>query len=344
MPEEQANGNQLTVTIDTDGSCHGNPGPGGYAALLNIPGHPEAIISGGDPRTTNNKMELAAALKGLECLIEQAPQLGLDLQQLQVRLNSDSKYVVSAFNEGWIANWQKSGWRNSRRQEVPNQHLWHPLIAAVERLNIDFHWVRGHSGDPQNEKCDEIANREASIARGSREPHHQRQLPLGWSMPRQPASQPTSQPASQETSSRPVAAQAESQDSGPVTVDYIADLLNDVRRNAYANIAKQRAEQAAKQAAAAEDFPAQAAMEPPAVVTTTDTALAETGSDQAQLPATVRTADFQTRKVTPTTRLLEQINSIAQASSDFDDFKQRLSRLTQEHQEQDAPRTLRIGL
>jgi ribonuclease HI len=134
------------VTIFTDGACKGNPGPGGWGALVRYGDH-EKEISGGDPDTTNNRMELSAAIHALDLLIEPC----------NVTLMTDSKYVCDGITK-WVDGWQRNGWRNASKQPVRNADLWHDLIAATARHNIDWRWVKGHSGDEGNDRADRLAS------------------------------------------------------------------------------------------------------------------------------------------------------------------------------------------
>ena len=142
-------GNTLsgTVEIFTDGACRGNPGPGGWAALLRY-GDREQVISGAEPETTNNRMELMAAIEALAQLKRPA----------RVSLTTDSQYVRLGVTQ-WMANWKRNGWRNAQKQPVKNRDLWERLDAQAGRHHIDWHWVRGHSGHPENERVDQEANR-----------------------------------------------------------------------------------------------------------------------------------------------------------------------------------------
>ena len=133
------------VEIFTDGACKGNPGPGGWAALLRMGRH-EKELSGGEPETTNNRMELTAAIKALEALIEPC----------DIRLHSDSKYVLDGMTK-WVHGWQRNGWKNASKQPVRNADLWHELIAAAKPHKIEWVWVRGHNGHPENERVDALA-------------------------------------------------------------------------------------------------------------------------------------------------------------------------------------------
>jgi ribonuclease HI len=135
-----------TVEIYTDGACRGNPGPGGWGALLKS-GKLEREICGGDPETTNNRMELTAAIEALNALKRSS----------SVVLFTDSKYVMDGINE-WMPNWKKRGWKTAARKPVKNRDLWRALDEATQRHEIDWRWVRGHDGNPGNEKADELAN------------------------------------------------------------------------------------------------------------------------------------------------------------------------------------------
>jgi ribonuclease HI len=134
----------------TDGSCLGNPGPGGYAAVLEYKQHTKEV-SGGFSTTTNNRMELLAAIEGLKQLNEPC----------SVTLTTDSQYVKQGINQ-WIHNWRKNGWRTSNKKAVKNADLWQQLDEQVKRHQIDWRWVKGHSGHPQNERCDELARKAAN--------------------------------------------------------------------------------------------------------------------------------------------------------------------------------------
>lgn len=134
-----------TVSIYTDGACSGNPGPGGWGAIL-MYGEKTKELCGGAPETTNNRMELLGVITALEALKEPC----------KVDLYSDSQYVVNAINEGWLSNWQKKGWRR-RDGEVKNVDLWLTLIPLLELHDIRFHWVKGHAENALNNRCDELA-------------------------------------------------------------------------------------------------------------------------------------------------------------------------------------------
>ncbi len=133
------------VSLYTDGACRGNPGPGGWGAIL-VYGAFEKELSGGEPMTTNNRMELLAAISGLEALKEPC----------SVTLTSDSKYLCDAYNEGWIYAWRDKGWRKGR-DELKNPDLWERLYKLTETHKVTFVWVKGHNGHPYNERCDRLA-------------------------------------------------------------------------------------------------------------------------------------------------------------------------------------------
>ena len=141
------------VEIFTDGACRGNPGPGGWAALLRM-GEKERELSGGEPLTTNNRMELMAAIKGLEAL----------KRPCRVQLHTDSIYVRDGITR-WVHNWQRNGWRTSDKKPVKNAELWQELVDACEPHRIEWHWVKGHSGHPENDRVDALACAEADRQR-----------------------------------------------------------------------------------------------------------------------------------------------------------------------------------
>ena len=140
------------IVVYTDGACLGNPGPGGWAAVvLDQSGRRE--LSGFDPATTNNRMELRAALEGLRALPGGA----------EVHLHTDSQYVRNGMRE-WLARWKRNGWRTADKKPVKNEDLWRALDAAAQAHQVHWHWVRGHDGDELNERCDTLAN--AAIRQG----------------------------------------------------------------------------------------------------------------------------------------------------------------------------------
>lgn len=135
------------VELFTDGACSGNPGPGGWAYILRHPSSGKAREdSGGESKTTNNRMELMAVIRGLTALKSAS----------QVDLHSDSQYVLNGLNE-WMAGWKKNGWRTSGKKAVKNQDLWQRLDELAQAHVVRFHWVRGHAGHPENERCDRLA-------------------------------------------------------------------------------------------------------------------------------------------------------------------------------------------
>jgi ribonuclease HI len=137
------------VTIYTDGACSGNPGPGGWAAIL-MAGGAKKEMSGGERDTTNNRMELMAVIEGLKAL----------RRPCKVDIYSDSAYVVNAFEQNWIGKWVKNGWKNSAKAEVANSDLWKELINLTSMHNVTFHKVKGHADNEFNNRCDELAVRE----------------------------------------------------------------------------------------------------------------------------------------------------------------------------------------
>lgn len=138
------------VTLISDGACLGNPGPGGWAALLRFGEH-EKMLSGGEADTTNNRMELSAIIEGLRSLKEPC----------QVQIITDSKYVMDAFEQGWLKSWIANRWRTSANKDVKNQDLWQELLAETNRHKIAWSWVKGHSGHPDNEAVDKAARKAA---------------------------------------------------------------------------------------------------------------------------------------------------------------------------------------
>ena len=140
------------INIYTDGSCAGNPGPGGFAAVLEIPGESEMTVTGGEPRTTNNRMELSAVIEAL-ALVADTPRL----QRQPIAVYTDSQYVCRAFQENWFRNWTRNGWRTSKGAPVANTPLWQRLRSLAQEQDISWHWIKGHSGHPQNERCDRMA-------------------------------------------------------------------------------------------------------------------------------------------------------------------------------------------
>ena len=136
----------------TDGACKGNPGPGGWGVLLRMGRH-EKEMAGGEPETTNNRMEMTAVLKAFEALIEPC----------DVTVHTDSRYVIDGMTK-WIAGWKRNGWVNASKQPVKNSDLWHDLIEAAARHKVRWEWVRGHSGHVENERVDRLASDAANEA------------------------------------------------------------------------------------------------------------------------------------------------------------------------------------
>lgn len=135
-----------SVEIFTDGACSGNPGPGGYGVILRYGGR-EKELSGGEAETTNNRMELTAAIKGLECLKEKCA----------VTLYSDSKYLIDAIEKGWVYKWKENGWMRNKREKALNPDLWERLLELLSMHEVELVWVRGHDGHEENERCDKLA-------------------------------------------------------------------------------------------------------------------------------------------------------------------------------------------
>ena len=134
------------MEIFTDGACKGNPGPGGWGAFLRYNGQQKELY-GGEKNTTNNRMELTAAIKALQTL----------KRPCKVKLTTDSQYVRKGISE-WIENWKKKNWKNSQNKPVKNVDLWQQLDEQQQRHDVSWHWVKGHSGHPENERADELAN------------------------------------------------------------------------------------------------------------------------------------------------------------------------------------------
>ena len=143
------------VTIYTDGSCSGNPGPGGWGAILECNGHSREF-SGGEDETTNNRMELTAVIKALENL----------KRPCEVDLYSDSKYVIDALDKGWVYNWEKNNWVKKDKKPALNADLWQQLLVLIRRHVVHFHWVKGHADNPKNNRCDQLAVTETQKRKG----------------------------------------------------------------------------------------------------------------------------------------------------------------------------------
>ena len=139
----------LVVEIYSDGACRGNPGPGGWAAIVIPPGGGEPVeVAGGDPATTNNRMELTAAIRALEALKRPS----------QVKLYTDSLYVMKGITQ-WLPSWKRRGWRTADKKDVKNVDLWQALEALTQVHEVEWHWVKGHAGHPENERADALANK-----------------------------------------------------------------------------------------------------------------------------------------------------------------------------------------
>ncbi len=140
-------GTKLTqVELFTDGACSGNPGPGGYGAILRSMGS-EKELSGGEPNTTNNRMELTAVIVGLQAL----------KRPCSIDIYSDSQYFVNGITKGWAENWKAKGWKKADGKPALNADLWETLLQELSRHEVRIHWVRGHAGHPENERCDALA-------------------------------------------------------------------------------------------------------------------------------------------------------------------------------------------
>lgn len=144
----------MTVELFTDGACKGNPGPGGWGVFMRYNGH-EKELSGGEPMTTNNRMELTAAIEGLRAL----------KRPCKVILSTDSNYVKDGITK-WVHGWRRNGWRTADRKPVKNAELWQALIEAAQPHQVEWRWVRGHSGHPENERADRLACAAAEAMRG----------------------------------------------------------------------------------------------------------------------------------------------------------------------------------
>ena len=136
----------MRVTIYTDGACSGNPGPGGYGAIL-MYGEHKKELSGGEKLTTNNRMELMGVITALKALN----------RPCQVDLYTDSQYVVNGIEKGWARKWQSNGWMRNKKEKAMNPELWQELLELLEIHQVSFHWVKGHADNPYNNRCDEIA-------------------------------------------------------------------------------------------------------------------------------------------------------------------------------------------
>ncbi|MCX8051250.1 MAG: ribonuclease HI [Chlorobi bacterium] len=164
--------NDYDFLVYTDGACIGNPGPGGWAAIIRDRKGHERVVSGSARSTTNNRMELRAALEALR-------QLPVG-KQVRVLLRADSRHLVDAITKGWAARWRQQGWKRNRHERAENTDLWAQLLDELERRTVVVEWTKAHNGDPLNERCDAIARNEAEHATGTDEGYVRRhkQLPL----------------------------------------------------------------------------------------------------------------------------------------------------------------------
>ncbi|WP_375380308.1 ribonuclease HI [uncultured Sphingomonas sp.] len=153
MTDDTAPPAPTPVEIFTDGACKGNPGPGGWGAVMRF-GDAEKELSGGDPHTTNNRMELTAAIEALSLLT----------RPCAVKLHTDSKYVMDGLTR-WIKGWQRNGWKTADKKPVKNVELWQRLFALTQQHRIEWQWVKGHAGHPENERADRLAS-DAALAAG----------------------------------------------------------------------------------------------------------------------------------------------------------------------------------
>jgi ribonuclease HI len=150
------------LTIYTDGACIENPGPGGYAAIIDYEDHYQEL-SGGFSKTTNNRMELMAAIMALESLHE----------NYHVTIFSDSRYLVNAMSKGWAKHWQKWGWKRNKRQMAQNPDLWERLLKVCERHDVEFKWIQGHGSNSENNRCDQLATEAASLPHLPKDPGYE---------------------------------------------------------------------------------------------------------------------------------------------------------------------------
>jgi ribonuclease HI len=160
------------VTIYTDGACVGNPGPGGYGVVL-IYGNHRKELAGGYCRTTNNRMEIMAAIVGLEALKEKC----------KVTLYSDSGYLVKAMSRGWVQRWRANSWKRNKREKALNPDLWERLLQLCEHHEVEFIWVKGHAANPENVRCDELAMQAAQQPNLPIDKGYNGTLPVKYSVP-----------------------------------------------------------------------------------------------------------------------------------------------------------------
>ena len=142
----------MCIKIFTDGACLGNPGPGGWGAILRDNGK-ETVLSGGTVHTTNNRMELTAVIEALR---------NVEGSNKEIKITTDSAYVVNAIKQGWLNTWRSRGWRLKTGGKAKNDDLWNELWFLLKKHKVEFQWVKGHAGHPENERCDALASKEAS--------------------------------------------------------------------------------------------------------------------------------------------------------------------------------------
>jgi ribonuclease HI len=158
-PAPAAGSTRLTATVYTDGAAEGNPGPGGYCAIVRLPGQPDRELSGSSIHTTNNKMELMAAIAGLRAAVEAGAA--------EITVVSDSEYLVKGMTE-WLPEWERRGWKTASGQPVKNQDLWQQLAALTRGRQVHWQWIKSHAGHPENERCDFVATAAARRAARAR--------------------------------------------------------------------------------------------------------------------------------------------------------------------------------
>ena len=201
------------IDIYTDGACMNNPGPGGWAAVIITPHGKNLTVRGRDPTSTNNRMELTAAVKGLQRL-QRLDHLISEPLDLPVILHSDSKYLTDAFNQNWLRRWKKNDWKTGMGKPVSNRDLWEELLLLAEQRNITWQWLKGHSGNYFNDLCDQIATEEAQMAKKETE-----------TAARQAAARPDETPDDFQTGSR---YELEPVQIGPMEIlDFIFAVVNE---------------------------------------------------------------------------------------------------------------------
>ena len=179
------------IEIHTNGACLDNPGPGGYAAVIVI-GQERHQALGGNDSTTSNRMEITAAIEGLKLL----DSMGIEAD-VPVKIYSDSEYLINAFNHGWLPNWRSNGWRTAKGRSVLNQDLWIEILEMTTARQVEFQWVRDHSGDPMSTLCSQLANGQARLAaqQEDSQPGEAPAAPEPAPEAPEPAEEPTTGPA-----------------------------------------------------------------------------------------------------------------------------------------------------